>query len=183
MHGQPGRAADSAAHPFPCSSDPRRPVPSPVPARDTAPTRRGTGTRVWPCAVPSLGLCRFPGQSLPRWRPGNSVQENSGCCISAGSSRWPLPLFPLAWASTGSVSASTAFHSSSTRHSSEAVSASLAWAKAASADSESSATSPLTARQANASIRSRPSSPNAARPSSGSSPAAFREIWSSWPPA
>ena len=60
MHGQPGRAADSAAHPFPCSSDPRRPVPSPVPARDTAPTRRGTGTRVWPCAVPSLGL--WPGE-------------------------------------------------------------------------------------------------------------------------
>ena len=59
-HGQPGWAADAAAHPFSRGSSVPRP-PAPFPARCSAPTRRGTGMRDWPCHfVPGAGPVHRP---------------------------------------------------------------------------------------------------------------------------
>ena len=74
-----------------------------------------------------------------------------------------------------SGSISTTFQPSSTSSSSASLSAFLAWANTSSIVSVSSS-SPLTILRARAIIMSSPSSPYAARPSSGSSPSTAREL-------
>ena len=49
-----------------------------------SPPLDAAGQRPAPTGSGSDGLLGIPGQSLPRWRPGNSAQERSGRCGSRG---------------------------------------------------------------------------------------------------